>query len=211
MTPSKCVHGQGLIALDSDSPMAPSTFNGNVLGGLDREQTVPRSSFGRQDADRPARNRKGVLSPMNPSRRASNRIKNPLPIPKLCPHDSGPVKFVPNDVIYGRSTGDWPWALMCLSCKAYVGLHRFTGIPVGTLATQEIREARKQAKEAFDTLCKGGQMTLDQAYRWLAYAIGVPNPDDCRIGRLDASQCEAASAAVKDWLENGQPLQLYSD
>lgn len=58
-----------------------------------------------------ARDRKTGLSPMKPSRRAANRIKNPLPVPKFCPHDGGSVEIVPNEVIYGRSRGERPWAV----------------------------------------------------------------------------------------------------
>ena len=49
-------------------------------------------------------------TPWNPSRRATARVKNPLPAPTTCPYDGGPVEIVNNSAIYGREYGEWPWA-----------------------------------------------------------------------------------------------------
>lgn len=136
------------------------------------------------------------VTPWDPSRRAVARVKNPLPVPEKCPHCGSRVWIGPNSRIYGRPYGDWPWALMCTGCDSYVGLHPFTGIPLGTLATPEIRRARKAAKEVFNPLWQRGAMTRDQAYAWLASALGIADVEQCHIGWFDVAQCAAVVTAV---------------
>jgi hypothetical protein len=128
-------------------------------------------------------------SPANPSRTATARVGNPLPVPTACPFCKGPVTLVENDVIYGRHFGEWPWAYDCRPCDAYVGLHPFTAIPLGTLATREIRNARQQAKAVFNPRWMNGGMTRSAAYAWLAQALGIADVEQCHIGWFDVAQC----------------------
>ncbi|MDR6887834.1 MULTISPECIES: zinc-finger-containing protein [Variovorax] len=140
------------------------------------------------------------ITPWNPSRRATARVKNPLPVPDCCPTCGSKVWIGSNATIYGgREYGEWPWALMCTGCDSYVGLHPFTGIPLGTLATPEIRAARKEAKAAFNPLWEGdgAQMTRTAAYGWLAAALGIENVAECHIGWFGVDQCRAVLAAIK--------------
>lgn len=130
-------------------------------------------------------------SPANPSRTATARVGNPLPVPTVCPHCGGPVLLVENNVIYGRHFGEWPFAYDCRACDAYVGLHPFTAIPLGTLATKAMRDARKQAKAVFNPLWEGinARMTRSAAYAWLAEALGIADVEQCHIGWFDVAQC----------------------
>jgi hypothetical protein len=142
-------------------------------------------------------------TPWNPSKRATARVLNPLPAPTICPHCGGEVRIVNNSAIYhGRSYGEWPWAYACVNraCFAYVGMHPFTAIPLGTLATAEIREARKRAKNLFNPLWETGKarrMSRTQAYTKLADALGIP-VGECHFGWFDVNQCNAAIAAIKE-------------
>ena len=86
---------------------------------------------------------------------------------------------------------------MCTGCDSYVGLHPFTGIPLGTLATRPMRDARKQAKAAFNPLWQDGAMTRSDAYAWLAAELSITNVEECHIGWFDVAQCAAVVAAVK--------------
>lgn len=129
------------------------------------------------------------VTPWNPSRRATARVKDALPAPTICPHCGGEVKLVSNAAIYGREFGEWPWAFLCGGCRAYVGLHPFTGIPLGTLATAPMREARQRAKAAFNPLWQSGRMSRTDAYAWLAKEMGIPAAE-CHIGMFDVAQCE---------------------
>lgn len=137
-------------------------------------------------------------SPWNPSTRASARVKDPLPVPETCPHCAGGVELVNNAAIYGRSYGEWPWVYHCTRCDAYVGLHPFTSIPLGTLATKPIREARKQAKAAFNPLWRSGKGSISRsgAYAWLAGELGMP-PNQCHIGWFGVEQCQAVVEACR--------------
>lgn len=142
-------------------------------------------------------------TPWNPSRRATARVGNPLPAPTTCPHCSASVAIVNNSAIYhGFSYGEWPWAYACTNraCFAYVGMHPFTAIPLGTLATAEIREARKRAKKLFNPLWETGsarRMTRAEAYTKLAAALGIPVAE-CHFGWFTVDQCNAAIAAINE-------------
>lgn len=138
-------------------------------------------------------------SPWNPSVRVTARVTGALPAPDACPHCASKVELVNNAAIYGRSYGEWPWAYRCTNCDAYVGLHPFTAIPLGTLATKPIREARKKAKAVFSPLWRSGKgsMSRSNAYAWLAGALGIAKVEECHIGWFGVEQCEAVVKAVE--------------
>lgn len=140
-------------------------------------------------------------SPSNPSRSATASVTNPLPAPTACPYCKSAVQLVENDVIYGRHYGrhygEWPWAYRCAPCDAYVGLHPFTNIPLGTLATAPVRDARKQAKAHFNPLWQNGEMSRSEAYAWLAKALRIANVNECHIGWFDIDRCADVVKAVK--------------
>lgn len=146
-----------------------------------------------------------TVTPACPSRRATARVKDPLPVPAECPHCAGAIGLVSNAAIYGREFGEWPFAYLCASadCGAYVGLHPFTALPLGTLATAPMREARKRAKAAFNPLWQSGRMRRAEAYQWLADELGI-EASRCHIGMFDVAQCEATVAAI-DPAPKGEP------
>lgn len=135
------------------------------------------------------------VTPWEPSRRATARVPDPLPAPERCQHCGGPVALVRNSVIYGRDYGEWPWAFHCAPCDAYVGLHPFTGIPLGTLATRPIREARQKAKAAFNPLWQTGEMSRSDAYAWASRVLDLP-PAATHIGMFDVAACDRLIAAI---------------
>lgn len=152
-------------------------------------------------------------TPWNPSRKATKRVPLPhLPMPTVCPHCGGAVECVKNSEIYnGMEYGDWPWAFLCRGCGSYVGLHPFTGIPLGTLATREIREARKASKTEFKKLHPPAWITgravqrypfpsRTEAYEWLAGALKITK-EECHFGLFDVARCEAAAAVIKEKLK----------
>ena len=134
--------------------------------------------------------------PWHPSVKATAKVTAPLPAPTVCPHCAGQVALVRNKKIYGKDYGQWPWSFLCLGCGAYVGLHPYTAIPLGTLATPEMREARARAKQAFNPLWKLGVMSRTDAYAWLAGKLGI-EVEKCHIGWFDVVQCDAVVEAVK--------------
>lgn len=138
------------------------------------------------------------VSPEHPSRRATMRVTNPLPVPTVCPYCQGAVRCVSNSLIYGREYGDWPYAYRCSTdgCGAYVGLHPFTNIPLGTLANAELREARKEAKAAFNPIWQGQMTSRSDAYAWLADALRIPAAE-CHFGWFDVERCLVAKAVCE--------------
>lgn len=120
-------------------------------------------------------------------------VKNPLPVPTTCPHCGGSVGLYNNKKVYrGREFGDWPYVYLCENdaCAAHVGLHPQTDIPYGTLATDVIRQARTYAKQSFNPLWEGGNMTRTEAYEWLAAQMSISDVNQCHIGWFDEAQCE---------------------
>lgn len=126
------------------------------------------------------------------SRRALARVDDPIATPSECPFCGGAVAYVDHAEIYnGRRFGDWPYMLACLSCDAYVGLHPHTDIPLGTLADQDLRDARKAGKEAFYELMRERGWSRSEAYQWLGQQLRL-NVNRCHWGWFDERQCERA-------------------
>jgi len=133
-------------------------------------------------------------TPWNPSKTATARVRNPLPAPTKCPFcDQCTVKIVHHDYVYGRVYGEWPWVYMCKACWAYVGIHPFTNIPLGTLADGALRKARKNCKDPFEQIYLSKKMTRDEAYMGLAEHFGIPK-EECHFGWFNIEQCEMARA-----------------
>lgn len=130
--------------------------------------------------------------PFNPSRTATKRVKNPLPIPEICPHCDCKVDVVTHVKIYGRVFGEWPFVYYCNNCESYVGMHPFTNIPLGSLANKEMREARKRCKPYFDKLWLNNiNFSRTDAYEWLAGKMNIP-VEECHFGWFSVAQCEQA-------------------
>jgi len=125
---------------------------------------------------------------------ASKNAKNPLPAPEHCRY-CGPrwSAFIGHheEVYNGRSYGDWPYVYLCENCGAYVGLHPFTDIPLGTMADEGLRRARKNNKQRFNLMMKASGMKRGEAYEWLSGAMGIPVVE-CHWAWFEIEQCEKA-------------------
>lgn len=126
-----------------------------------------------------------------PSAKQAKLVKNPLPVPTVCPYCQGTVGRVDNSVIYGRQYGKWPFAYMCQTpgCDSYVGIHPKTDIPLGTMADKATRNARKRAKAVFSPMWEDQGMTKDEAYAWLAKELGIEDVNHCHVGWFDIATC----------------------
>lgn len=84
-------------------------------------------------------------------------------------------------------------------CGASVGTHP-NGHPLGTLADEPLREARKEVHRRFDKLwtMRGGdyQSARRQAYRALRMAMSLSEAR-CHIGQFTVAQCEQAVALLE--------------
>lgn len=139
-----------------------------------------------------------LKTPWNPSKRAVKRVKNPLPEPEQC-NCCGrlSVEIAHHKEVYGKAYSKWPWVFRCTYCFAYVGMHPFTNIPLGTLANAETRKARKECKEPFEKLFKSGRFTRSEAYELLAKKLGIPK-EECHFGWFDIDMCNKAKVASRE-------------
>ncbi len=135
------------------------------------------------------------------SRRALRRVKDAFPIPTTCNCCSGTrVHLVENSEIYGgRSFGDWPYAYLCRDCFASVGLHPGTDLPLGTLATKPMRNARNSSKAVFERIWREGHMTRSGAYAWLTRQLGI-QASECHFGLFDIERCAQAQTICKHFM-----------
>lgn len=131
------------------------------------------------------------------SRRALKRVKNPLPAPIACRYCEGRVHLVRNSEIYnGRSYGDWPFAYLCRDCRAYVGLHPDTDVPLGTLADDALRAARNRSKAVFHKHISDTGMGRTRAYRWLAEQMEI-EVGVCHFGWFEQVDCARAERILQ--------------
>lgn len=142
-----------------------------------------------------------IKTPSNPSKTATKRVKNPLPVPTVCNMCGGTVVIKTHKDIYGRDYSDWPYAYGCNSCGAYVGLHPFTNIPVGTLADKPTRAARNRCKAPFETIHKDGYLNRTDAYKALAKKLEI-TVETCHFGWFDIEMCEKAYIAAVEILKD---------
>lgn len=119
------------------------------------------------------------------------RVKDPLPKPTECPYCAGVVELIENSRKYGRSYGAWPYMYACSECDAYVGLHPQTDIPLGTLADQPLREARKESKRVFFNWIAKEGIPRGKAYSRLAKMMGIETKH-CHFGHFDEAACAKA-------------------
>src|SRR5262245_33405455 len=76
-----------------------------------------------------------------------------MPVPELCHVCCSPdIEFTTNDVIYGSLRGAWPKIWYCNGCRASVGCHKGTNVPLGRMANKKTRTLRIRAHEAFDVI-----------------------------------------------------------
>lgn len=132
---------------------------------------------------------------------ALKRVKNPLPIPTICPNCSGPVERASNSKVYhGREFGEWPFIYRCHDdkCDSYVGLHPKTDIPLGTLADKPTRDARRAAKAAIMPMWQEQGMDRYAVYRWLAEKMGINDVNHCHIAWFDIKQCKQVIQICND-------------
>lgn len=105
-----------------------------------------------------------------------------------CDYCGTPAKFVDSKVIYGRSYG---MMYLCPNCRAYVGVHKGTDIPLGRLADAELRKWKNAAHKAFDYLWQCGPFfrRRNDAYKWLSIQMHLPIRKT-HIGMFDVEQCK---------------------
>jgi hypothetical protein len=78
---------------------------------------------------------------------------------------------------------------VCTGCGAYVGTYGRSTKPLGSLADEGLRAARKRAHSIFDLAWQRGHMTRSEAYKWLRQELELP-AEKCHIGMFEEDLCE---------------------
>ncbi|MDE9440044.1 DUF3268 family zinc-finger domain-containing protein, partial [Xenorhabdus bovienii] len=94
--------------------------------------------------------------------------------------------------VFGEVRGRWPWLYVCWSCDARVGMHPETNIPLGYLADEQTRRARRDGKEKFEEMRAFRNWERTDAYRWLAWQLGI-SFNKCHFGWFDTDMCNKAA------------------
>lgn len=110
--------------------------------------------------------------------------------PTLCDNcSSHRVALVSNHLQYGKLVGDWPLIYYCFKCKASVGCHFGTSIPLGRMADRDTRRERRRTHKYFDKLWQEGLFgSRRSAYIWLSQELGIKR-SVCHIGLFDYNTC----------------------
>ncbi|MDB5276134.1 MAG: hypothetical protein JWR61_1089 [Ferruginibacter sp.] len=112
---------------------------------------------------------------------------------KICPYCLGKTEFVDSIKVYPRSLG---MIYYCDPCAAWVSVHKGTDRAMGRLGNAKLREWKKNAHAAFDTIWKSqldGQQSKyvlrNAAYAWLAEKLGM-HISQVHIGYFDVEECK---------------------
>lgn len=128
-------------------------------------------------------------------KRLEERFTEPEDRKVICGYCGNRAELISSIVVYrGRDFGPL-WR--CEPCDAYVGVHRGTTEPLGTLANAKTREARKRAHEVFDASWarllpisnKSRRQIRNEAYAAFSEFSGIPR-EKCHIGMFDEEQCD---------------------
>lgn len=107
-----------------------------------------------------------------------------------CPYCGAKATLRPSSAVYGDAAKTDGYLYVCdryPKCDSYVGAHKKTKLPMGTLASGDLRNKRIQAHKAFDWMWKSGLMTKWQAYKWMQ-------------GKLDLSDEQAHIAMFSEYM-----------
>ena len=121
----------------------------------------------------------------------------------ICPYCTIKASFIDSKMIFGvRSYG---MIYYCHKCGAYVGVHKKTNKPLGTLANAELSKKRVETHNTFDGVWKriaekngaSKKNARSLAYAWLAKSLGI-KLRDCHIGKFDLDTCQKVIRVCND-------------
>lgn len=110
-----------------------------------------------------------------------------------CPYCGTQAHLRISSVVYGDRADDPDAKLYVCGrypiCDAYVGAHKESLLPMGTLADQKLRRKRMEAHSAMERLIQSGIMTRKEVYRWLQTQMGLPE-SEAHIARFSELRCQ---------------------
>lgn len=117
----------------------------------------------------------------------------------ICPYCHKEARWCENKERYGKNYGASYMCYWCKDCDAYVGCHKNSRKPLGTMANKELREWRIKAHGAVDWLWKSGKMPRWKLYMDMAKRYGR----DVHIGESDIEMCKTI---IKDYSHKGDKV-----
>ena len=106
--------------------------------------------------------------------------------PTICRYCGGKVILTDSSQIYGKDYGK---IFLCTTCNAFVGVHKKTEKPLGTLANSILRSKRKETHQVFDKFWKDNNMSRTEGYKWLSEKMGLPYKST-HIGYFEIEDCQ---------------------
>lgn len=106
--------------------------------------------------------------------------------PTICRYCGGKVILTDSSQIYGKDYGK---IFLCTTCNAFVGVHKRTEKPLGTLANSILRSKRKETHQVFDKFWKDNNMSRTEGYKWLSEKMGLPYKST-HIGYFEIEDCQ---------------------
>ena len=94
-----------------------------------------------------------------------------------CPYCKRPGVLRPAAYVYGDNNLDpEKYLYVCSgypSCDSYIGAHKKSMRPMGTMADSNLRNKRIEAHRALDAIWKNGYMTKHSTYIWLQNRLNL--------------------------------------
>lgn len=112
--------------------------------------------------------------------------------PIRCPYCGAQAALRPSTVVYGDKARPGEFLYVCPrypACNSYVGAHKKSLLPMGTMANGDLRNKRIRAHQAFDRLWKYGIMEKWQAYRWMQAKFSLSS-EQAHIAKFSEYMCD---------------------
>ena len=123
-----------------------------------------------------------------------------------CPYCGAKATLRPSSAVYGDAAKTDGYLYVCdryPKCDSYVGAHKKTKLPMGTLANGGLRKKRIKAHKAFDWMWKSGLMTKWQAYKWMQGKLDLSD-EQAHIAMFSEYMCDRLIAECNKAYENQQ-------
>ena len=124
---------------------------------------------------------------MRKKRKQDNRL--------YCPYCGRQAVLRPAMYVYGeRNLDPDNYLYVCggyPACDSYIGAHKKSLRPMGTLADGDLRHKRILAHRLLNQITDQGIMGRDAVYQWLAVRLGL-SYEDTHIGYFSADLCDKA-------------------
>ncbi len=123
-----------------------------------------------------------------------------------CPYCGAQAVLRSSTAVYSENARPGEFLYVCSRypvCDSYVGAHRKSLLPMGSLANGDLRNKRIQAHKAFDRLWKHRIMEKWQAYWWMQAKFGLNN-EQAHIAKFSEYMCDQLIRACNQALENNR-------